>query len=815
MSVSRRVVEAWGRAWGARRAKLGVITGVIFLLAPASASALSGTPIQVGAANGNAISEVVDSSGQAYIAWLSGTGGPGGGTPQTVNWCVIDPGQGSCGQSGTLSPSGMPDVGQPMLTIVGSTVVLVSEDFIGGSSDDANYVNEWTAPAGQTSTSWTAIDGGDSVAQDNGYSADQVFPIPASGTPTAIGFGFGGVGFGSQEQVSIISPFTAPPECSETVMDANMGTCPSTPLATLNPSSETFSAQGVTASYAPILSGSDEGVLGAFTDPISACPAGSPANAGTSFIYAGGASSSTNDYGLSPGTADSAWHAMTNLECTDANPSATGGPAGYGVLETNESLNSMNYYPFNIAAGTFGTPVTIAGENGDETSISQDGSGGVYAAWVDGNSVYSGAFRLAYSANGGQSWTGPATINDLTYPLLSPTTAVGSDGQGWAVWLKGLGGGDYAVEAQQFDAADAVPPATSVSTTQTSGSSVGADISVPVGTTGETDQATISGVNAATAGGSVTYTLYSSATCSASSEVFGGGKSTVTNGVASPSSEVDSALGAGAYYWQASYSGDLFDAPSTSTCGSEVLTVGASSTRAATAITTKQASGSATGASISISAGTVGETDQATILGADANTAGGTVTYTLYASNTCDPGTSLVFNGGAKPVSDGVAQASLPVTQALSPGTYYWQAIYSGDAKNAPVTSTCGAEVLTVIGPAIGGSGTATGSTVTIPITCPSACTLSLTLTVPGAGGASVATAARGKTGSKTIKLGSGKFRLPAHKRKLLTIHLNKAGKKLARSKHDRFTAKLTVSVSASGHTVTTSKTIKFKPKKK
>ena len=60
-----------------------------------------------------------------------------------------------------------------------------------------------------------------------------------------------------------------------------------------------------------------------------------------------------------------------------------------------------------------------------------------------------------------------------------------------------------------------------------------------------------------------------------------------------------------------------------------------------------------------------------------------------------DPGCSdLVASGGAEAVSDGdVPSGSLSFS---APGTYYWQASYSGDGINQPTTSPCGSEVSTV-----------------------------------------------------------------------------------------------------------------------
>jgi hypothetical protein len=113
------------------------------------------------------------------------------------------------------------------------------------------------------------------------------------------------------------------------------------------------------------------------------------------------------------------------------------------------------------------------------------------------------------------------------------------------------------------------PAPTQTSTSLSGGGKSGASISVPTNTA-VTDQATLSGANAATAGGTVTYKVYSDAACSVSAG--SGGTVNVTGGVVPGSSSV-SLPTAGTYYWQASYSGDTNNAASKNTCGSEVETV--------------------------------------------------------------------------------------------------------------------------------------------------------------------------------------------------------------------------------------------------
>jgi len=83
--------------------------------------------------------------------------------------------------------------------------------------------------------------------------------------------------------------------------------------------------------------------------------------------------------------------------------------------------------------------------------------------------------------------------------------------------------------------------------------------------------------------------------------------------------------------------------------------------------------------------------DSATLTGTTAD-AGGTVKYTVYSNDTCtdnpqDAGTKTVINGSV-PDSD-------PIT-FNNAGTFYWQAVYSGDANNDGATSACQSEILVV-----------------------------------------------------------------------------------------------------------------------
>lgn len=235
----------------------------------------------------------------------------------------------------------------------------------------------------------------------------------------------------------------------------------------------------------------------------------------------------------------------------------------------------------------------------------------------------------------------------------------------------------------------------------------------------------------------------------------------------------------------------------------------------ATTVTTSQTAGTTTGAEIAVPAGTVGETDRATIAGTNAGSAGGTVAYALYSSSTCSAASQLANSTAA--VVGGVAGPSSAVTVALSPGNYYWRATYSGDAKNAASQSECGSEVL-IVNPAstIGGSGASTSTTVTLTITCAQTpCTVTVTITVPVTTTATRRlTASKRKTVTKILTLASGTFKIKKKGPNVLVVNLSKKGKSYLASKHGRLTASVLVTEKIGGHTFLTTHTLKITPAK-
>jgi lysophospholipase L1-like esterase len=189
------------------------------------------------------------------------------------------------------------------------------------------------------------------------------------------------------------------------------------------------------------------------------------------------------------------------------------------------------------------------------------------------------------------------------------------------------------------------------------------------------DSATLSGASASEATGTVEYAVYSDDECK--ELVIKAGKVTVEEGKVPPSEEEE--LEPGLYYWQATYSGDSVNDFSQSECGTEIGVV-------SPPLTTTLSAGEQSGEEVDALEGTE-VSDQATLHGAHASEATGTIKYAVYKDNECKELATKAGEGEAK-------EGKLPASEKkkLEPGTYYWQAVYSGDEKNSPATSTCGSE---------------------------------------------------------------------------------------------------------------------------
>ena len=161
-----------------------------------------------------------------------------------------------------------------------------------------------------------------------------------------------------------------------------------------------------------------------FTNGPLGCSNAQTVPFGTAYAFASGPQSASNNYNISPGTANSAWKVpVTQLDCNVDYAALAGGPSGFGVVENNELSNSIVYHRFDQATMKFDTPqVTIVGNTGEEeAAVSQDASGGIYTTFVLGG--VGGPIDLAYSADGGATWTGPATLNPDTDGMAGKLTS--------------------------------------------------------------------------------------------------------------------------------------------------------------------------------------------------------------------------------------------------------------------------------------------------------------------------------------------------------------------------------------------------------
>jgi hypothetical protein len=148
------------------------------------------------------------------------------------------------------------------------------------------------------------------------------------------------------------------------------------------------------------------------------------------------------------------------------------------------------------------------------------------------------------------------------------------------------------------------PSSTTVSTVLSDGTNSGTSLTESVNST-VTDSAALAGAGVSTAGGTVTYLVFSDSTCA---KVVDDSQVTVTDGVVPPSAP-ETLSKPGTYYWTAVYSGDSANAGSVEACGSEIETVVTGTVvNTATDSATCQASGDLSFDPPLVSGGTAAET---------------------------------------------------------------------------------------------------------------------------------------------------------------------------------------------------------------
>ena len=398
---------------------------------------------------------------------------------------------------------------------------------------------------------------------------------------------------------------------------------------------------------------------------------------------------------------------------------AEGTATGYTVVGTGASAPVTVTGGSGPASTTTATSLSGGGQSGASISVPTDTAvtdaatlTGTNAALATGTvtyDVYSDSTCSTLAPGGG------GTAESITTPgSLPPSASVTLSGAGTYYWVATYSGdttnnlGSASACGAEVETVTPPPPQpTTTATSLSGGGQSGASISVPTNTA-VTDTATLSGTNASTATGTVTYDVYSDSTCSTLAPGGGGTAESITTPGSLPPSASVTLSGAGTYYWVATYSGDTTNnLGSASACGAEVETVTSATTTPQPTTLKTHLSGNGffgggrcwwIGDLITVFAGTA-VTDTATLSGTNASSATGTVTYTVYSwvpSWHFPFGQwKMVAGAGTVSVSNGSVPSSNPVT--LPPGTYEWQATYSGDGANAPSMSRLGSETEYVI----------------------------------------------------------------------------------------------------------------------
>jgi hypothetical protein len=348
-------------------------------------------------------------------------------------------------------------------------------------------------------------------------------------------------------------------------------------------------------------------------------------------------------------------------------------PASYGEIDT-ATLKAVS--------GTTVTRLTLHGKAAKAVTriASSPGAGGPVGSTVTDTATLSGGssptgtitFTLhGPSATADCSGTAVdtervAVSGDGSYTTATGATPAQAGTYWWTVRYSGDAQNKSAATSCGSEQVSIVPASPGITTSQQpAAAAVGTAVA---------DQATVTGGYSPT--GTVTFSLYGNSGCTGSplftdTENLSGGSAT---------SASYTATAPGTDYWVASYGGDTNNNPAASGCSDEPVTI----TRATPAITTSPSAGGPYGTTV---------TDTATVSGGDNPT--GTITFSLYGPSTTAGCSTVVDTEQVTVTGDGNYTTPAGDTPALA-GTYWWTASYSGDTDNTAVTTSCGAESVTI-----------------------------------------------------------------------------------------------------------------------
>jgi hypothetical protein len=221
------------------------------------------------------------------------------------------------------------------------------------------------------------------------------------------------------------------------------------------------------------------------------------------------------------------------------------------------------------------------------------------------------------------------------------------------------------------------------------------------------------------------------------------------------------------------------------------------------------------GGSITVPGSATGEHDEAQLSGANAGSASGSFTFSLYrqAPTLLQCRGTPVFTStvGLLPVEGG-GTSSDPVPTTLAPGSYYWTVSYSGDGANQPTTSPCGSEVLTVAAFRISPLGASiSAQSLTLNMGCTVLpCTLRITVTFVAPPRARDARQ-KAKRKPLVVVLARGIVTIRKHGAQTVRLRLTAAGRRFAASHNGQVTVITAVAMTIHGHVRVVNQRVKIK----
>jgi uncharacterized repeat protein (TIGR01451 family) len=380
------------------------------------------------------------------------------------------------------------------------------------------------------------------------------------------------------------------------------------------------------------------------------------------------------------------------------------GPLGSGdysyqaVYNGNANYNSATgaCEPFHVNKATPGMTTTVKDGDGNvvddahpaalgakvhDTSVLLDKVDGFS---FDGTATVTYTFFTSHNCTTGAGTPESVTVaSDGSVPDSSETDALGAGTYSYEATYNG--NADYTPKTsvcEPFSVGKATPSITTTLKNAADDSTIDNGSTVDFGSSVYDTAALGNKVEGLSFDGTatVTYAFFHNNTCEG--EPFSTEDVNVAADGSVPQSSTKSSLEAGDYAFQATYNGNDNYFANTSDC--EPFTVAKAKPTIAT--------------SLSDSLIRVGGTvhDSSSLSGASSD-AGGTVTYAVYTDSAC---TQDARDAGTVDVTNGSVPDSNPL-EFDSAGTFYWQAVYSGDDNNEGATSACTDETLRVISPHI------------------------------------------------------------------------------------------------------------------